>query len=309
MSVVPDYRARRRSSTPMSEGTFSDQLDWRSLSDAAREREYSPSSCVGGDLQPFLTEYSEGSATSRSWCRHQGFELQTLSYGALDSQSVDVVTPGGAPAPLVVFIHGGYWQELSKLDSFGPAQGLLSRGVAYAAVDYTLAPSATLEEIIAECRQALAMIREAADDLGIDAQRIVVAGSSAGAHLTAMVSLDPTISWRPAAMVLLSGIYELEPLVGTPMNNALDLDLETAHRSSPARLRITSPPSALVAWGADETDQFKRQSRLFAQSLQSAGAKTIEHEVAGRNHFDILTDLGREASELGAAVHRLIEST
>ena len=309
MSVVPDYRARRRSSTPMSEGTFSDQLDWRSLSDTAREREYSPSSCVAGDLQPFLAEYAEGSATSRSWCRQQGFELQTLRYGALDSQSVDVVIPGGDPAPLVVFIHGGYWQELSKLDSFGPAQGLLSRGVAYAAVDYTLAPSATLEEIITECRQAMAMIREAADDLGIDTQRIVVAGSSAGAHLTAMVSLDPTISWRPAAMVLLSGIYELEPLVGTPINNALDLDLEAAHRSSPARLSITSPPSALVAWGADETDQFKRQSQLFAQSLQAAGAQTIEHEVAGRNHFDILTDLGREASELGAAVHRLIKST
>ena len=110
-------------------------------------------------------------------------------------------------------------------------------------------------------------------------------------------------------MVLLSGIYELEPLVGTPINNALDLDLKAAHRSSPARLRITSPPSALVAWGANETDQFKRQSRLFAQNLQAAGAQTIEHEVAGRNHFDILTDLGREASELGAAVHRLIEST
>ena len=110
-------------------------------------------------------------------------------------------------------------------------------------------------------------------------------------------------------MVLLSGIYELEPLVGTPINNALDLDLEASHRSSPARLRITSPPSTLVAWGANETDQFKRQSRLFAQSLLAAGAQTIEHEVAGRNHFDILTDLGREASELGAAVHRLIEST
>jgi len=293
----------------MSEGTFSDQLDWRSLTDAAREREYSPSSCVGGDLQPFLAEYSERSAASRSWCRQQGFDLQTLNYGPLDSQSIDVVTPGGDPAPLVVFIHGGYWQELSKLDSFGPAQGLLSRGVAYAAVDYTLAPSATLEEIIAECRQAMAMIREAADELGIDAQRIVVAGSSAGAHLTAMVSLDPDASWRPAAMVLLSGIYELEPLVGTPINNALDLDLEASHRSSPARLRITSPPSTLVAWGANETDQFKRQSRLFAQSLLAAGAQTIEHEVAGRNHFDILTDLGREASELGAAVHRLIEST
>jgi arylformamidase len=293
----------------MSDETFSDQLGWRSFSDADRHREYSPSSCVGGEIQPFLTEYAEASATARSWAREQGFELRTLCYGASESQTVDVVTPDGDLVPLVVFIHGGYWQQLSKLDSFAPAQDFLSRGVAYAAVDYTLAPSATVEEIIAECRRAVSMIREKADDLGIDADRIVIAGSSAGGHLTAMVALDPTISWRPAAMVLLSGVYELEPLIGTPMNDALDLDLTAARRSSPARLRIASPPRALVAWGENETAQFKRQSRLFAERLRAAGANTTQHEVAGRNHFDILTDLGREASELGAAVHRLIEST
>ena len=293
----------------MSDGAFSDQLDWRSLSAAERDREYSPSSCVGGDIQPFLTEYGEASTTARSWSQDQGFALRTLSYGALDSQTVDVVTPESDLSPLVVFIHGGYWQALSKLESFAPAPGFLSRGVAYAAVDYTLAPAATIEEIIAECRHAVSMICEKADELGIDVNRIVIAGSSAGGHLAAMVSLNPTVSWRPAAMVLLSGIYELEPLIGTHINDALDLDVAAAHRSSPARLRIASPPSALVAWGEDETAQFKCQSRLFAQRLRAAGADTTEHEVAGRNHFDILTDLGREASELGAVVHRLIEST
>ena len=139
--------------------------------------------------------------------------------------------------------------------------------------------------------------------------RIVIAGSSAGGHLTAMVSVDPTTSWRPAGMVLLSGLYELEPLIGTRINDALDLDVPAAHRSSPARLAIANPPPALVAWGENETSQFKRQSRLFAELIRKAGGDSSVLEVPGRNHFDILTDLGRDASELGAAVYRLIDST
>jgi arylformamidase len=293
----------------MFDGAFSDELDWRSLSTEDREREYSPSSCVGGDIQPFLTEYADGSDSARSWCRERGLELQTLSYGSLASQTIDIVVPATEPAPLVVFIHGGYWQELSKRESFSPAPGFLSHGMAFAAVDYTLAPFATVEEIVTECRQAIATIRSQADGLGINANRIVVAGSSAGGHLTAMISLDPDTSWRPAAMVLLSGIFELEPLIGTNINDALDLDVPAAHRCSPAQFALTSPPPAVVAWGEHETSQFKRQSHLFAQLLRAADGDTTELEVAGRNHFDILTDLGDGSSQLGAAVIRLIEST
>lgn len=292
----------------MSDEAFSDALDWRSLSDADRDREYSPSSFVGGDIQPFLAEYVEASESARSWCAEQRLELRTLSYGPLDSETVDVVVPDAESAPLIVFIHGGYWQELSKRESFSPAPGFLSHGVAFAAIDYTLAPSATVEEIVAECRQAIAAIRDHVDHLGIDGNRIVVAGSSAGAHLSAMVSLDPTTSWRPAAMVLLSGIYELEPLIGTSINDALGLDAPAARCNSPARLTTEGSPSALVAWGEHETSQFKRQSHLYAQMLQANGGETTELEAAGRNHFDILTDLGRETSKLGDAVFRLIDS-
>lgn len=293
----------------MSDGAFSDELDWRTLSDEDREREYSPSSCVGGNIQPFLAEYIAASEASRSWCREHGLELQTLSYGSLASQTIDIVIPATEPAPLVVFIHGGYWQELSKRESFSPAPGFLSHGMAFAAVDYTLAPFATVEEIVTECRQAIATIRSQANGLGLDANRIVVAGSSAGGHLTAMVSLDPDTSWRPAAMVLLSGVFELEPLIGTGINDALGFDSLAAHRCSPARLSVTGPPPTLVAWGEHETTQFKRQSLLFAQLLRAAGGETTELEVAGRNHFDILTDLGLETTDLGAVVLRLIEST
>ena len=104
---------------------------------------------------------------------------------------------------MIVFIHGGYWQELSKRESFSPAASFVSRGIAYAAVDYTLAPTATIDEIVAECRAASAALHAAASDLDVDPERIVLAGSSAGAHLAAMVCLDPRATWRPAGLVLI----------------------------------------------------------------------------------------------------------
>lgn len=284
-------------------------LGWESLTDEECEREYSPSSCVGGDIEPFLTEYAEDSEASRAWCEDHGIPLQTLGYGPLEAHTVDLAVPQSPqPVPLLVYIHGGYWQQLSKLDSFGPAREFLERGVAYAAVDYTLAPDASLDEIVAECCEAVERLRSEAVELNIDASRIVLAGSSAGAHLAAMVATDATATTRPAAMVLLSGVYELEPLIGTTINDAVGLDADAAARNSPARLPLVDPPPALVAHGDNETEQFKRQSGLFADLLAEAGGAVTKLEIEGRNHFDIVGDLS-SASVLGDAVANLIDST
>ncbi len=291
----------------MSAERFSDALGWRSLSDADRQREYSPSSCVDGDLGPFIQEYTDASQAARAWCTEQGHEIQTVAYGSSPAQTVDVVVPHAPAAPLLVFIHGGYWQELSKRESFSAAPGFLANGIAYAAVDYTLAPSVSIAEIADECRAAVAHLVASADRLGIDPDRIVVAGSSAGGHLTAMVALNPNHPWRPAGICLLSGVFELEPLVGTDINDALGLDAVGAHHVSPARLPLVDPPPAVVAWGQNETSQFKRQSRLFAEALRAAGGTASELEVPDRNHFDILSTLGDADSPLGQAVLRLFD--
>jgi arylformamidase len=283
--------------------------EWSSLRPADLEREYSPSSCEGVDIGHLLDEYSQASDDARGWCLRQRRPILTDAYGPLGSQTFDLVTPERERAPLIVFIHGGYWQELSKLESFGPAPDFVSQGIAYAALDYTLAPDATVDEIVVEVRQALTTIYNRADDLNIDADRIVVAGSSAGAHLAAMASLDPTSDWRPAGLVLLSGIYELEPLIATTINDALRLDVAAANRNSPARIKIADAPPTIVAWGSVETDQFKRQSHFFGRRLAAAGQPPTHIEVDGRNHFDILTDLGDMSTQLGSAVDRLIEST
>ncbi len=265
------------------------------MSDAVRADAYSPSTALpDGDLQPYIQAYIDRSAAAYAACG----PVHTVRYGPLASNTLDLVVPdAGAPAPLLVFIHGGYWQELSKTESFLPAPDCLARGIGFAAVDYTLAPHARIDAIVAECVTAVSALHDEAHLLGIDTNCIVLAGSSAGAQLAAMASLMLPARRRPRGVVLLSGIYDLEPLVGTYINDPLGMDVATARRHSPAHADLTDFPPALIAWGAIETDEFKRQSRHFAGLL--AVAETVE--VPRRNHFDILFDLADD-SRLGQKV-------
>ena len=184
----------------------------------------------------------------------------------------------------------------------------LRHGAAFAAVDYTLAPDASLDEIVDECRQALAVLASSAGEHNIDPERIIVSGSSAGAHLAAMTALGSN-GWRPAAVALISGVFELEPLVNTYVNDAVGLDVNAAHRNSPLRADLTGFPPALVAHGDNETNQFKRQSSVMATALRKASTNVTELELPDRNHFDVVFDLCNDKTELGRAVLALIQQT
>lgn len=279
---------------------------WRDLDAAAREREYSPSSCIGGNYQPFVRAYAQKSGEARS--RTPG--RLGLAYGPKAAQRLDLFVPSGQAglAPLLVFMHGGYWQELSKDDSSFAASHCVEQGFALAVLDYTLAPDASVAQIVGECRDALAWLHANAASLGLDSQRFVVAGSSAGAHLAAMTALPRPGAPALRAAVLVSGIYELEPLVGTSINDALCLTLESARELSPALLALQGFPRAIVAWGEVETPEFKRQSHDFAARLGRAGVGCETIEVAQRNHFDVILGLADTQDPLGRAVTALLRT-
>ncbi len=283
----------------------------------AREREYSPSSCIGGNYQPFIDAYASRSQAAR---RKTAGNLN-LRYGAQPAQRLDLFVPprplshqASPLPPLLVFIHGGYWQELSKEESAFAASDCVQQGMAFAALDYTLAPQASVAEMVVECRMALAWLHQHAATLGFDANRIVVAGSSAGAHLAAMAALPDSgevgvpVPWKVKALVLVSGIYELEPLVGTSINAAVGLTLATAREASPALHPLAGFPPSIVCWGEVETMAFKQQSQHFAQRLLQAGARCQTFEVPGRNHFDIILDLADPNTPLGRSTAALLQS-
>ena len=124
------------------------------MADVDRQREYSPSSCLpNGDYQTYILEYRR--ASEAAWARagdHPTASTTTVRYGDDEAHVIDVMALGGdRPAPLLAFIHGGYWQELSKKESLFAAKDILSEGMAFAAIDYTLCPEVTIGEIVNEC--------------------------------------------------------------------------------------------------------------------------------------------------------------
>jgi arylformamidase len=288
---------------------------WQDLTLPERERAYSPSSCIGGNYQPFVAAYKSQSAAAVAACAALGAHRHALRYGPKPANRIDVWVPQSAqPAPgLLIFIHGGYWQELSAADSLFALSDCISQGLAFAAIDYTLAPHASVGEIADECRRAVACLAVNAQSLGFDATQMVVSGSSAGAHLAAMVSMAAMADASPAAIgkgarlhaaVLVSGIYDLAPLVGTSINTALGLDASSAGDVSPMTGSLTGFSNAVVCWGEIETAEFKRQSQDFAAALvhansASPGFACDTLEVPTRNHFDVILDLANPATVLG----------
>lgn len=286
---------------------------WQLLSDSDRERAYSPSSCLpDGDYRPFVESYRAESIRSRALVEASGSAtIQTLRYGDGIAQTIDIAVPNdvSGEVPVLVFFHGGYWQELSKAESFFPAWSAIEQGWAYAAVDYTLAPEATLDEIVDECRQAMETVRSEAARLGLDPSQIVVAGSSAGAHLAAMVGLTQRSRHaRLAGAVLVSGVYDLEPLLGTSINEALGLDRATALRNSPLFADVAGFPTTVLAYGDNETSEFMTQTLSFAHLLEAAGVEVSAVCVEDRNHFDVIMDLAEPDSVLGSLVATMMDA-
>jgi arylformamidase len=267
---------------------------------SALEREYSPSSMVA-DLDMLIADYRAQSARARD-----RIAPETFAYGKDPDELLDVFG-AGHDWPVHIFVHGGYWQDLSKDDSSFPAPGFVSAGVAYVAVDYGLAPARSLDQIVEQVRSAIGWIHLHGRELRLDCSRMVVSGSSAGAHLAAMAALtDWAGRGLPAdlisGLVLMSGIYDLEPLVETYINDAVGLDAEAARRNSPIRLigkTTTSPIPTVVTWGEFETGTFKQQSKGFAAAWRKAGHPVSLLEARARNHFDIVQELSDETTPLG----------
>jgi arylformamidase len=288
----------------------SDSSHWRNWTLAERERQYSPSSCVAA-MAPYLDAYA-----ARSREAEQRFRCQkNLLWGERGDETFDYFPAATGDAPLLVYFHGGYWQELSKNESLFAAPDCLANGIAFAALDYTLAPRATLGTIVEQCRRAIASLHRQAATLGFDARRVYVAGNSAGAHLAAMLL---AAGWQTAhgladdvvaGGVLLSGIYDLEPLTGTSIDAALHLTDADVATLSPQRLKAGRPVKTIVAWGENETAEFKRQSRAYASALAGSGFPVSALEVAGANHFDIVFGLADRESVLGQATIELIHGT
>ena len=220
-------------------------------------------------------------------------------YGPGERQRYDLFHADSAAAPLVVYIHGGYWQMGTRQDHAFVARPLTAAGFTVAVPSYSLCPAVSVMQIIDELRRCLAALWAATG------KRPVVVGHSAGGHLAAaMLATNwSALPGVPADLVpaacAISGVFELAPLISTTMNRALRLDAATAAQASP--LLWPPPPrgrTLVAAVGGHETPEFHRQSRALTDAWASAGVTTEYLPIAGTHHFDIIDELTRPDSAL-----------
>lgn len=280
------------------------ELNWKKFSLSERDTEYSPSSVIDGNYQPFINKYISESEIARTVV-----QSKIHQYGNKKNQVIEITTfqkSDNELRPLLVFIHGGYWQELSIKESFFPSTEAVKNDIGYAAIEYSLAPSVSVSEIVDECTEAINWLFTNVADLGFDQKKIILSGSSAGAHLVAM-SLLKINKFSPLGAVLVSGIYNIEPLIGTSIDEALSLTNSQAYENSPINFSLENFPPTIVTWGENETEQFKKQSKILVNKLIDEGVPVRSLEIEDKNHFDIILDLADLSKELGCELKMLLD--
>ena len=279
---------------------------YRDFDQETLNREYSARDTVP-DIEPYISEYGRLSAEARETldCRLD------VAYGQHPDEVVDVF-PSSGGAPILVYIHGGYWRMLSYKESSFMAPCFAAAGAATVAVNYSLAPAAPLDRIVGQCRAAVVWTWRNAREFGGDPDRIFVCGSSAGGHLVGMMVAG---GWRSGAglpedaikgAVPLNGLHDLEPVRLSNVNDWAGLDEDAARRNSPIHHLPDNGCPLIVSWGGSETSEFKRQSRLYAEAWKARGWQVDAFEHEKRNHFDIVFDLCDSGSLLGRKVFEMM---
>lgn len=263
---------------------------YRAYSQSELDAQYNQATLVP-DIGGFLDAWNAESARVRDSqpCR------RSVPYGDGPAETLDIFPaengPGGVP--VMLFIHGGAWRALSK-DSFSyPAGPFAAAGAAWVAADFSLLPEASLDEQVRQNRAALAWLWRNARSFGGDPDRLYVCGHSSGAHVGGALVQD---GWRTRAglpedvikgAVLVSGMYDLEPVRLSARNDYVRLDEAAVQRLSPIHNIPDRLPALALFWGSGELDEFRRQSRVFAEALWTRGHRAEAMEIAGANHFDM----------------------
>lgn len=238
-----------------------------------------------------------------------------IPYGPHADQLLDVYLSGRAGlSPVVVFFHGGRWSRGGKASNIESLAMYNAAGIHFVSVGFTLIPDTTMDGLVGQCRDAVAWLWRNANTFGGDPERLFVMGKSSGGHLAGMMV---TTDWDAERGVppdvlkgglLVSGMYDLEPVRLSFRNGFLHLDEDSAHRNSPIHHIPDSGCPLVVGYGSLETDEFQRQGRTFAAAWRDRGLPCELVVMEGRHHFSINADMKDPASALARPFLEMIGS-
>lgn len=223
-----------------------------------------------------------------------------LAYGSAPRQRLDFFHAETEGRPTVAYIHGGYWQLNEKEPNAFVAEGLLTHDLNVALIEYTLAPTATLPQIVEEIRMAIEWLRTRLHSDFNAGASMVVSGHSAGGHLTAMAATQPGVT----AALTISGLFDLEPIRLSYLNNAMKMNFEEAGANSPISSPLPSIP-VTVAVGEAELPELVRQSAEYAAALKAANLVGNYLVIPAATHFSILDEVAHPDGVLAIELARL----
>ena len=236
-----------------------------------------------------------------------------IAYGDSQRERLDLFLPSAKLAPVLVFIHGGYWRSPvhTKTNYSIGMEPIVAAGALVATVEYDLCPDVSMDTIVDEVRRACSWIWRNAEGHGGDASRLHVTGHSAGGHLAAMMASTDWPSYQGGlpddmikSIIPVSGLFELEPLRLCSLNGSLQLDADEAARNSPHYLKPNRTMPVSVVVGGGETDEFRRQSRDFAAKWRELVDPMEYVETAGHDHFEIIESMLESRSVLTTTILR-----
>uniref|UniRef100_A0A2K5UKP8 Kynurenine formamidase n=3 Tax=Macaca TaxID=9539 RepID=A0A2K5UKP8_MACFA len=295
------------------------EVPWKKMSAEELENQYRPSQWVVRlGAEEALRTYSQIGIEATRRARATRKSLLHVPYGDGEGEKVDIYFPDKAAEalPFFLFFHGGYWQSGSKDESAFMVDPLTAQGVAVVIVAYDIAPKGTLDQMVDQVTRSVAFVQTRYPSNG----GIYLCGHSAGAHLAAMMLLA---NWTKHGVTpnlkgffLVSGVFDLEPIMYTSQNIALQLTLEDAQRNSPqlkvAQAQPVDPTCrVLVVVGQFDSPEFHRQSWEFYQVLSTQTLcqgewKASFEQLHDVDHFEIVENLTQKDNVLTQIILKTI---
>ena len=265
---------------------------------------------LGLDLASYINFYISNSERVRK-------ELTChldIPFGPTLAENLDIFPTRHPDAPILVFIHGGYWKMLSNKEFSFVAKGPVNAGVTVVVINYELCPKVTIDEIVRQNRAAISWIYRNAKSFGGNPEKIYVSGHSAGAHLTAMLM---NTEWQkdyglPNNIIkggcVISGLFDLMPFPYTWLQPSLQLTWGEVLRNSPIRHIPEEAGFLIVTYGEEETSEFHRQSQDFLREWNTKGLEGKYLPQPNKNHFTAIYGFLDVKSSLCKAILELIIS-
>jgi len=274
-------------------------LDWRKMRREEVDRGLNNGMAVTGSA-----DIIAGWERSSARLRQQHSQHLDLRYGPGERNRIDFLKARDAASTLL-FIHGGYWQHRAKEVFTVVAEGPMAHGINVALIGYTLAPDATLDVIVAEIHAGIDYLAGRLAGLGATTDGIVVSGWSAGGHLASMALSNPHVR----AGVAISGIYDLEPIRNSYLNEGLRLNEAMSLRNSPVMHSGRPMKPLSLAVGDAELPLLRKQSSDLAGHYARYGLPLSYEEIPGANHFTVIDEMIAPGGRITTLIRQAFERT